>query len=253
MPSLDLSDSHVHLDRYGDAEVTAMLRSAADAGVRRVLAVSVDLESACRTVALAKKHPILRAGIGLHPLRSGADAESVFAALAQLARAEPLVRAVGEVGLDLSPGAPPAAVQEHAFRWALRLARTQGLPVFFHNVGADDESLEILRTDAAGVPVVMHYFTGDRRRAERFLDAGCSLSFGKPVTRPAEAALREAARATPLERLLVETDTYPLPGRTTQPRDVAYVVAAIAALKGLPASDVARATSANLRLLLSPQ
>jgi TatD DNase family protein len=53
----------------------------------------------------------------------------------------------------------------------------------------------------------------------------------------------------PFERLLLETDTYPLPGRTTEPRDVADVCRAVAELRGLDPADVAaRTTESFLRL-----
>jgi TatD DNase family protein len=48
-----------------------------------------------------------------------------------------------------------------------------------------------------------------------------------------------------LDRLLLETDTYPLPGRTTEPRDVAAVCAAVAELRGQTYEEIAAATTAN--------
>ena len=54
----------------------------------------------------------------------------------------------------------------------------------------------------------------------------------------------------PLDRLLLETDTYPLPGRTTEPAHVREVAAAVAALHGVPVETVAAATHANLARLL---
>ena len=48
----------------------------------------------------------------------------------------------------------------------------------------------------------------------------------------------------PPDRLLLETDTYPLPGRTTEPRDVAEVCAAVAGLTGRRYEEVAASTSA---------
>ncbi len=50
-------------------------------------------------------------------------------------------------------------------------------------------------------------------------------------------------------RLLLETDTYPLPERRTEPADVALVCAAVAQLKRLDPAEVAVRTTENfLRL-----
>jgi len=54
----------------------------------------------------------------------------------------------------------------------------------------------------------------------------------------------------PLDRLLLETDSYPLAGRTTEPAEVAAFGAALAALRGLSPDDVARATTASAARLL---
>jgi TatD DNase family protein len=78
---------------------------------------------------------------------------------------------------------------------------------------------------------------------------GCHISVGKPVTRPDRVELRKAVRRIPLDRLLLETDTYPLPGRTTEPRDVVEICRAVAELHGVSFEEVAEATTANyLRL-----
>jgi Tat protein secretion system quality control protein TatD with DNase activity len=50
--------------------------------------------------------------------------------------------------------------------------------------------------------------------------------------------------------LLLETDAYPLPDRTTEPRDVPDICRTVAALRGESPEVVARATTDNLRRLL---
>jgi len=104
-----------------------------------------------------------------------------------------------------------------------------------------------------GIPVIVHYFVGDLPGATRWLDLGCALSVGKPITRPENAALREAVAAIPLERLLLETDTYPLPGRTTEPAHLLQIAQAVADLKHLPIETIAEQTTVNFcRLLRVP-
>jgi TatD DNase family protein len=96
----------------------------------------------------------------------------------------------------------------------------------------------------------VHYFQGGAELAERYLSLGCSISVGKPVLRLANRALLELVRRIPLERLLLETDTYPLPGRSTEPGDVRSVAEKVAELRGVTVATIADATTANFRRLI---
>jgi len=105
----------------------------------------------------------------------------------------------------------------------------------------------------AGIPdagAVLHYFVGEAELARRALDLGLFLSVGKPVTRVENEHLRRAVATVPLDRLLLETDSYPLPGRTTEPADVGLVAMAVARLLGRPVETIAEVTTANLLRML---
>jgi TatD DNase family protein len=153
--------------------------------------------------------------------------------------------AIGEVGLD--DGAPDPEGQRAYLGECLRLADERGLPVVLHVAGAastHEAALEIVG-QYPGVRTVVHYFVGGPALAQRYLERGCWISVGRPVTRPEQAAVRAAVPRIPLDRLLLETDTYPLPGRTTEPRDVATVCAAVAGLTGRSYEEIGTATTAS--------
>ena len=64
------ADSHVHLDRYGDEAIAAMLDRAVDVGVRAILTIGVDVPSSRRATELAERFgPCygVSAAVGLHP------------------------------------------------------------------------------------------------------------------------------------------------------------------------------------------
>lgn len=243
-----LADSHVHLHAYDDAEVAGMVRRAAAAGVTRIVAVSVDLPSAERTIAIARRHDGVVAAIGFHP--AGLPAmpdEAVWARFDALAD-DPTVRAIGECGVHAGGPAGPA-VQLKALERQARIAASHGMPLLLHLVADDrliDEALAVVRGQAA----VAHYFRGDVALATRYLDAGLHISLGKPVTRTENGALRAAVGGIPLDRLLLETDTYPMPDRATEPADTRLVAEAVAELRAVDLVAVAEATSANLKRLL---
>lgn len=275
-----LVDSHVHLDRYADDAVRAMLARAGAAGVTRLLTVGVDPASSAAALRLAGRYPAVLAAVGIHPTRlarvaaEGPPERALRALLAGAgppgrggaaaargslsgrmasgpADAAPVARpvAVGEVGLD--DAAPDPAAQLRFLDAALAIAAEHDLPLVLHVVGRPATHAVALErvARAPGARVVAHYFVGGPELARRYLERGCWLAVGKPVTRPGQA-VREAVAVVPPERLLLETDTYPLPGRATEPRDVALVCTAVAELTGRSYAEVVAATTASFDALL---
>ena len=109
-------------------------------------------------------------------------------------------------------------------------------------------------------PAVVHCFTGTPEEAAVFLGLGLHVGFTGWICDEREGraeALAAAARAVPLDRLLIETDSPYLIPRTIKPSKarpkrnepclLPHVAAAIAAAKGLTIEEVAAATSANAR------
>jgi TatD DNase family protein len=243
MSTLQLVDSHVHLDRYTDSELREMLGRARAAGVVRFLSVGVDLASSRAAIQLAHQHTEIDAAVGLHPsaIARVPDAMAMLGDIERLA-ADPSVVAIGEVGLDASVG--PLDHQLPVFRAALQLAKTRDLGVVLHIVDAHDTALAMLRANGP-IRAVVHYFVGRLELARRYLEAGCWISVGKPAMRPEHRSLRAAVRRMPIERLLVETDTYPLPGRSTAPSDIADIARRVAELRRMPIEELATETTSN--------
>lgn len=246
-PIVRLADSHVHLDRYGEDERTDLLERAHAVGVGRLLTVGVDRKSSIAALSLAAQHPSVLAAVGIHPTRLARidGPEHVLWSLAMIGGAV----AIGEVGLDAEAGDPNE--QAYFLDACLDLADEIDLPLLLHVVGppaTHDLALGRLRARAP-VAAVVHYFFGDRQLAERYLEVGCAISVGKPVMRTENAALRAAVAALPPDRLLLETDTYPLPGRTTEPSDLPVICRAVAELMGVAPSAVAERTTVTFERL----
>jgi TatD DNase family protein len=243
-----LADSHVHLEQYPVQVQQGLVERAQAAGVELLLAVSVSLASSRRSLALAQRFAGVYAAVGVHPRRLRRQHARSLEALAS----DPRVRAIGEVGLEYAPSAPSPEVQRAFLIDCLDLARQLGRAVALHVVGprAHADALAVLGRYASGPPVIVHYFAGDEHLAAAYLAVGCSLSVGKPATRAENAALRTAVRTIPPERLLLETDAYPLSGRTTEPRDLVDICRTVAALRDESPEAVARTTTGNFRRLL---
>ncbi len=251
---MEFFDSHAHVDSEKfDADRDEVIARARASGVTRVAAIGQwrdpgDFGGALELAATYPDHFV--ATLGIHPHEVARVPDEDWADLERLAGL-PEVVAVGEIGLDYHYDHSPREEQRHWFRHQLALAERLGKPVVIHTREADDDTVAILRDASVGNGVI-HCFTGGPERARTYLDMGLLLSIPGVVTFKNAEPLREAVRAAPLDRLLIETDCpylAPIPhrGKRNEPSFVKLVAEAIAALKGLPVEEVAAATTANAR------
>ncbi|ADT98013.1 TatD family hydrolase [Mycolicibacterium sp. PAM1] len=252
-----LVDAHTHLDACGadDADgVRAILDRAGSAGVRAVVTIADDLESARWAVEAADWDSRVYAAVALHPTRAGALTDEARTVLERLA-SHPRVVAVGETGMDLYwpgrlEGCAEPAEQREAFAWHIDLAKRTGKPLMIHNRDADAAVLDVLRAEGAPETVIFHCFSSDATMARACIDEGWLLSLSGTVSFKNARDLREAAPLIPQRQLLVETDApfltpHPYRGAPNEPYCLPYTVRALADLLGRPAEELAEETSAT--------
>ena len=232
---------------------------AADAGLKYMLSIGTgdgppDLEVAIRQ---ADASPLVLATVGVHPNDAAKISDQTFPHLQHLLQ-HPKVVAVGEIGLDYHWGVPKEQ-QEPIFRQQLQMAAAADMPVIIHTRDAWSDTVSILREEWQGVssPCIMHCFTGDAEQAEAALSLGCYLAFGGVLTFPKASAVREAARVTPPERLLVETDApylapVPFRGKRNEPSYVLHTTRVLADVRQETVEQLAVQTTRNFeRIFLS--
>src|SRR5215212_711491 len=192
-------DSHAHIDgEEFDADRDEVVERARAAGVRAILNVGTgDPHSGSleRAVRVAEEFEGVYAAAGVHPHDARLYDDEAERRLLEVLRGSERVVALGEIGLDYHYDNSPRGVQQEVFRRQLRLAREEGLPVIIHSREADEETVEILRTEYAGAAGggVMHCFGGGRKMAEDVLALGFHISFAGNVTFKKADALREVA------------------------------------------------------------
>ena len=245
-----LMDSHVHLDGLADAG--AAIARALEAGVDGVVAVGGNPESSAHALGQAEHYPgFVFPAVGVHP----ADVLKVdpVEAAAYVDKNASRAVAVGEIGLDYAYGfARPAEVRERMralYDGLLGVAEAHGLPVAVHSRSAYSDALTGLReVDVPGA--VFHWYDGPIHVLREILDAGYYVS-ATPAAQYSRGHI-EVVRETPLERLLVETDS-PVHlrdlGRMSEPADVRLTVDAVARLKGVEPEEVARVSTRNAETL----
>lgn len=240
----------------GAEDVRAIVDRAAAVGVRAVVTVADDLDSARWVTRAAGWDPRVYAAVALHPTRAGALDDAARAEIERLV-SEPRVVAVGETGLDLYwpgrlDGCAEPAVQKEAFAWHIDLAKRCGKPLMIHNRDADEEVLDVLAAEGAPDAVIFHCFSSDAAMARRCVDAGWLLSLSGTASFRNARALREAIPLIPPEQLLVETDApfltpHPYRGTANEPYCLPYTVRAIAELVDRRPEELAEITTGNAR------
>lgn len=243
-----LIDTHCHLaDADYDADRAEVMARAWAGGVARIVVIGASRASAESALALAASEPRLSVVVGVHPHDAGAWSDETREWLRAIL-AHPQVVAAGEMGLDYHYDHAPRDAQRTTFEAQLRLAHELGQPAVIHAREADEEVAAILRAHP-DVPAILHSFSSGPGLLRAGLDLRHYVSFSGMVTFK-NWRLDQAILATPLDRILVETDgpyLAPVPhrGRRNEPAFVRHVAERIAAVRGLPVDDLIHASAAN--------
>lgn len=251
-----LIDTHTHLDdtRY-DGDRNETIERARKAGVGAFLTIGCDLATSRSAVTLADQHADVYASVGVHPHEVKQIGDGWYDELRRLARHEKVV-AYGEIGLDYHYNHSSPQEQRQRFREQVQLARELRLPVIIHTREAQQDTIAILKEEMASeVGGVFHCFSGDAWLAKDALDLGFYLSFSGILTFQNATMLREIARQTPLDRVLIETDCpylTPVPhrGKRNEPAFVSHVARQLAEIHSeLSLEKIEEATTDNARRL----
>ncbi|MFP5394113.1 MAG: TatD family hydrolase [Gammaproteobacteria bacterium] len=247
-------DSHCHIN-FPElaARMPEILAKMDENKVTHALCVSVDLPDFPQVLALAEQYPHIYASVGVHPDYEDTPEPSVEQ-LVKLAD-HPKIVAIGETGLDYYRLEGDLEWQRERFRVHIRASRATGKPLIIHTRSASEDTIRIMReegagTDQGGAAGVMHCFTESLEVAEAALAMGFYISFSGIVTFKSARDLQAVARAVPLERMLIETDSpylapVPFRGKMNEPGFVRHVAEFIADLKGVPLAQVAQQTTDN--------
>lgn len=268
---MNLTDTHCHIHeatralagpdptrslwaKAADANPDHIINRAAEAGVTRLICVGTTLEDSAVAVDFVASRQQAWASIGLHPHEAkdyaGHPAKlHEFAALAT----KPKVVAVGECGLDYYYNHSSKADQAKILRFQIELALQHNLPLIFHVRDAFDEFWPIFDS-YQGLRGVIHSFSAGRQELDQILARGLYVGLNGIMTFTKHAQQLDAARAVPLDRLLLETDApfltpHPFRGTICEPKHVQVTANFLAKLRSESLPDLAQATTSNARTL----
>lgn len=249
-----LIDTHTHLDFPDfDADRGEVLACSRQLGVERLVVLGVYQANWQRLWDLVQNEDGLYAAFGLHPVYLGQHRPEHLEQLRdwlQRLAGQPKLCAVGEFGLDyFLPELDPAR-QQTLFEAQLALAAEFELPALLHVRRAHGPTIATLKRYRLKRGGIIHAFAGSHEEAKEYLKLGFKLGFGGAATWPQALRLRKVFAALPLDAIVLETDSPDMapamhPYQRNSPLFLPDICAALAALKGITAEELASASSNN--------
>ncbi|MFQ6073674.1 MAG: TatD family hydrolase [Candidatus Bathyarchaeia archaeon] len=242
-------DAHIHLsDKEYNGKVETIIKDAQKSNVTALVSNSMNHESSVLSLQLAEQNPgLVYAALGIHPWNveflSSNELKQTLDLISKQGRRREKVVAVGEVGLDFSYSKKRVEdMQIKVFTEMLQAAEKLSLPIIVHSRRTAQEIMNILSSFSVK-KVLFHWFSGSTELLSKIVEKGYYISEGPPSVYSSRT--REIIRLVPLSSLLTETDGPvrfggPFYGKTTTPSFIPQVVKAIAEIKGMRETHVAR-------------
>ena len=231
-------DSHCHLDFPElNNNLARVLQQAQVAGVRQFIVPSVSEQNWQQVATISATYPDVYCAFGLHPWFINQHYN--LSLLAQYLK-KPKCVAVGECGLDFYHKDSDRLLQQEIFLAQIELANSLNLPLIVHSRKAVDQVLSLL-AKYPNITVVLHGFAGSIEQAKLAIKRNFYLGVGTNICNPKASKIRKLAQFTPLERILLETDSPDQRLKNHQfgtPADLLSVAQELAKLKNLAFNTV---------------
>ena len=255
-------DTHFHFSgglapaEYRKKILSAALEAGVFPGTLELNAVGGDLSESFQAQLFANSVPDCVFSAGVHP--GSVERYSGNIREFDTFRNDPLLAAVGELGLDYYYAAETASRQRQVFADFLRLALEWQKPVIVHLRDQGDDSafkdgMALLEDFAAdGGRFEVHCFTGAWKWCEKILELGGFIGVTGMVTFRRAENIREIALHVPDDRLLLETDSpylAPIPyrGKENHPGFLGLVAAQVSEIRHRSIADICELTARNGR------
>ncbi|MBO4264681.1 MAG: TatD family hydrolase [Clostridia bacterium] len=223
-------------------------------GVGKILCAGTDIATSRECIELAERFDGVYAAAGIHPH----DTELVknkaecIKELISLLRHKKVV-AIGEIGLDFHYDFSDRLIQMEWLDLQLRLAKECNMPVIIHDREAHGATYDII-SRYPEVRGVIHSYSGSAESAAMLVKRGYYISFSGTVTFKNASSVVLAAKAVPLDKLLIETDApylSPAPnrGKINHSGNLVYTAERIAEIRGISTNEVIEATYNNAKTL----
>lgn len=248
----NIFDTHSHYDdAQFDADRNDLLKSLPQKGVIGVVSCGCDPESTRFNAGLAEQYDYIYFAAGLHPENLEGLKMDDLDEIERYAKEEKCV-AIGEIGLDYHWMASSKEVQKEFFAAQCELANKIDMPVIVHDREAHADTLAILKQYRP--KGVLHCFSGSAETAKEIVKMGMYIGLNGVATFKNARKSIEAAKAIPIERLVLETDCpylAPVPhrGKRNDSSFIPFIAERLGEELGIPAQELLNITAQNAKRL----
>ncbi|WP_413300241.1 TatD family hydrolase [Bacillus sp. 1P10SD] len=249
-----LIDAHIHLDQYGDQELTSLLGDSQS--IHAMVTVSNHLTSCKRNLQLSQSFPKVKPAFGFHPEQHLPTDEGKSDLFTWIATHRDEMIAIGEVGLPYYQRLDNKITQSHFEQYMelleafVKLAKKYDKPIVLHAVYEDAPVVCDILEKHSIVKAHFHWFKGDSKTISRMMRNGYFLSVTPDVVYKEE--IQDIVVKVPIERLMVETDgpwrfKGPFLGKMTHPNMMQHSISKIASIKNGKPNEVGHILLQNTR------
>jgi TatD DNase family protein len=222
------------------------------------MCVGTTLEDSRQAIIFAQQQVGTWASIGIHPHEAKEYTKGKvlnkkkcqeFADLVY----KPKVLAIGECGLDFYYNHSPKSAQIVILKFQIELALDRNLPMIFHVRDAFADFWPIFDS-YQGIRGVVHSFSATESQLTDILKRNLFVGLNGIMTFTKNQAQLAAAKAIPLNRLVLETDSpfltpKPYRGTVNEPKNVQIIAEFLSTLRNEDLAALAAATTQNARQL----
>jgi len=245
--------AHIYLDQFAQDEAKMIIR-ARQIGLEAIFLPNIDLKSIAPMLRLTEAYPnFCYALMGLHPCSVKEDYAAVLQQMKPLF-AKHKFYGIGETGLDYHWDLTFKQQQQAALREQIQWAIEFDLPLILHTRKSFEETYEIVSEyKCEKLRGIFHCFSGSAADAKKVIDLGFYIGIGGVVTFK-NSNLDNTVMATPLDKILIETDSpylspVPYRGKRNEPSYTKYVVGKIATIKNISMKEVELTTTAAAKTI----
>ncbi|MGZ3786923.1 MAG: TatD family hydrolase [Bacteriovorax sp.] len=257
IPILDLPiiETHFHLDMLKSMSREEVVAKTRHHNIEKMITISTSAGNLDEVISIAETFPEIYCTQGLHPHEGKEWNDEVKAHVLRNLddpKKSKKIVAVGEIGLDYYYSKSPRDEQLRAFEEQMQIAVDHNLPVVIHSRDADEDTIAVLKNFSTPLKRkgVIHSFTSGLELARFALKEEFCLGFNGIITFKNAENVRDALRITPLEKILLETDSPfltpdPYRGVENAPYYLPFVAEKIAEVKGVSLETILKQAYQN--------
>ena len=241
--------THLYLKQFKD-DIDKVIQRSIDKGINKFIFPAIDSSHFDSMHSLKNKYPdIIYLMSGLHPTDVKKDFKDELEFVVNSLKTHDYI-AIGEIGIDLHWDKSFLKQQQEAFRFQIRLAIKNDLPIVIHCREAFDEIFEILdKENCDKLRGVFHCFTGTLAQAKRAIDLGFVLGIGGVVTFK-NGGIDKFLNQIDLKHIVLETDSpylapVPFRGKRNESSYIIHVIEKLSEIYGLSKEEIADITTKN--------